>query len=683
MRIFLAAAFLAGAAVCAAPGATPARTLQIADMRRIVDLEEPAIAPDGRRVALITGRQNIADATNVTSLELIDPTTGKVRTLVRGLDVAVPRWSPDGRSLAYLARPAESAVAQVYLRDTRGTVRQLTHAAADVIDFAWSPDGTRVAYVATDLPANRVALAHHHDYFFAGNNDYTATALTPPDHLWVATLRDGRARRLTSGTWTIAPTDPGGIFSPQIAWTRDGRRITFTRVETTFGGEDENSTLWQVDAAGGRITKLGTAHDRFELSPSYSPAGSRLLYWYPRDGNYLAENALRTLDGATDSMLASSLDRNVAGSLWYPDGRRLLLCASDHTQTVAWNLDLEGGALRPFPLGNLNIVCDPYSSSTFDSGIAAGIANDGGVAFLATDARHARELYYLAPGSSAPRRVTHFNDFVSGISIGRMSAFDWSGPDGFAEDGVVTYPPGFDATRAANPNATFPVVLLIHGGPGLSNALEFAWEQWPLAQAIAARDYIVFQPNYRGSDNLGNAYMLAIVGDTAQGPANDVMSGLAALEKLPYVDGTRVFVSGWSYGGLLTTWLIGHYHNWRAAVSGAAVNDETEEYNLSISNVQNTFYVGTSPYVGNGAQIYAEQSPITYYKNITTPTLIWGTTLDPVVPIPLSYALYHALVDSHVPVRFLVFPATTHGPGNPVQTADLTRFWLDWLDAHR
>ena len=551
-----------------------------------------------------------------------------------------------------------------------------------MIDVAWSPDGTRVAFVATDVPANRVALAHHHDYFFAGNNDYTATALTSPDHLWIVTLRDGRARRLTSGTWTIAPTDPGGIFSPQIAWTNDGRRITFTRVEDTFGGNDEKSTLWQISAGGGPVSKLETGHASLELSPAYAPGGTRLVYWYPLAGNFLAENTLRAIDAARDDALAPSLDRNVAGSVWFHDGRRLLLCASDRTQTVAWTLEVSTGNLRAFPLGDLNIVCDPYSSSTFDSGIAASIAPDGGVAFLATDARHARELYYLAPGAAQPRRVTHLNDFVASISIGRMASFDWTGPNGFAEDGVVTYPPAFDAVRAANPHARFPVVLLVHGGPGLSNAVEFAFEQWPLAQMIASHGYIVFQPNYRGSDNLGNAYMLAIVGDTAEGPANDVMSGLAALEKMPYVDDTRVAVSGWSYGGLLTTWLIGHYHTWRAAVSGAAVNDETEEYNLSISNVQNTYYLGTSPYLGDGARIYAQQSPITYYKNITTPTLIWGTTLDAVVPIPLSYALYHALADNHVPVRFLVFPAATHGPGNPVQTADLTLFWLEWLDSH-
>ncbi len=680
MRTFLAATLLAVAVLGGRPTAASARTLEITDMARIVDLEEPAIAPDGRRVAVIAIRQDLERAIEVNSLELVDVASGRLQTLVRGHDVSVPRWSPDGRRLAYLARPSDGAVQQAYVRGIDGTTLPLTHALADVIDLAWSPDGARIAFVASDGPANHLALAHHHDYFFAGNNDYTATALTPPDHLWVLPSRGGRAQRLTSGTWTIAPTDPGGIFSPQITWTSDGRFITFTRVASTFGGDDENSTLWQIGATGTGLHKL-TSHPNVELSPAYSPDGIRLAYWYPLDGNFLAENTVRMLAAGNDAAFMPTLDRNVAGSLWFPDGRHMLVCASDRTQTVAWVVDLSGNR-HPFPLGNLNIVCDPYSSSTFDAGIAASIARNGGVAFLANDARHARELYYFAPGAIEPRRVTHLNDFLGAISIGRMSAFEWGGPNGFSEDGVLTYPPSFDAVRAANPAAKFPVVLLIHGGPGLSNSLEFAWEQWPLAQMIASHGYIVLQPNYRGSDNLGNAYMLAIVRDTAEGPGNDVMSGLAALEKEPYIDDKRLAVSGWSYGGLLTTWLIGHYHVWRAAVSGAAVNDETQEYNLSTSNVQNTYYLGTSPYVGDGARVYAEQSPITYYKNITTPTLIWGTTLDPVVPIPLSYALYHALADNHVPVRFLVFPAATHGPSNPVQTADLTRFWLEWLDSH-
>lgn len=667
------AVFTAGA-----NGAAAARPLQIADIARIVNVEEPAVTPDGATVAVITIRADMRAAQEVDSLELVDVATGATRTLVRGHDVAVPRWSPDGLRLAYLARPAPDAPLQAFVRARNGTTRQITHAVGDVVDVAWSPDGRRIAFVAVDPPANAAALAAHHDYFFAGDNDYTATALTPPDHLWTVAASGGRARRLTGGTWTIAPTDPGGIFSPQIAWTRDGTQIVYTRVETPFGGENEYSTLWEVPAAGGAARKL-TAHPSLELSPAFSPDGTRLTYWYARDSNFLAENTVRMRAGGRDATLAPSFDRNIAGALWYPDGRHLLVCATDHTQMAAWSLDVESQALQRLPIGALNVVCDPYSSSTFDAGIAGAIARDGTLVFAATDAAHARELYVLGPGAVKPRRLTHYNDFIDGISVGAMRPLDWTGPGGFAEDGVVTYPPSFDAARAARADAKFPVVLLIHGGPGLSNTLEFSWEAWPLAQLIAARGYIVFQPNYRGSDNLGNAYMLAVTGDTAQGPGDDILAGLHALEKLPGVDASREAVSGWSYGGLLTTWLIGHDHRWRAAISGAAVNDETEEYNLSISNVQNRYYLGTSPYLDDGQRVYAEQSPITYYRDITTPTLIWGTTLDPVVPITQSYALYHALTDNHVPVRFLVFPASTHGPSNPVQTADLTRFWLEWL----
>ncbi len=439
MRVLLLSLGLA--LILAAGGAASARTLQISDAGRILNLEEPAISPDGRTVAMLVYHQDLVHAEDVPSLVLVDVASGHMRTIVRGRDVAVPRWSPDGSRLAYLAADANGVV-QVYQRSLDG-VGRVTESPTDVTDFEYRPDGREIAYVAADLAANRVALAKHHDYFFAGNNEYTATALTPPDHLWVISSDGGRARRLTSGSWTIAPTDPGGIFTSQFAWSPDGGRIAFTRVATTFAGDDELSTIWQVNASGGVPTKL-TQQSQFELSPSYDKNGS-MLFWYPAGGNFLAENTLLQSDANVGGISAvfPKFDRNVAGTLPFPDGRHLLVCASEGTQVKAWRADLPHDIV-PLDLGPRNIICDPYSSSTFDAGIAASFSRNGGLAFLANDARHARELFYLAPGAHTPRQVTHLNSFLDTLSFGDMREIDYGGPNGFSEDGVVTVPPQYD-----------------------------------------------------------------------------------------------------------------------------------------------------------------------------------------------------------------------------------------------
>jgi dipeptidyl aminopeptidase/acylaminoacyl peptidase len=661
--IFLAVSL---ALAAAGPGRS-APPLSLDDMARIVDLEEPAISPDARHVALVVITQDRPHDAYDNDLAVIDVKTGRMQVVAFRHEVTVPRWSPDGSRLAYLARPAQSLPVQVFVREGGANV-QLTHSNGDVSDAAWSPDGREIAFVAADPPSTA-------PFFFAGDNDYTAASLTPPQHLWIVSARGGNARRITSGSWTIAPTDPGGIFSPQIAWTSDGSSITFTRLKNTFSGDDEYSTLWQVDVANAAMHKL-TARSGLELSPSYAPDGSHLAYWYPLGGDFNAENTVRVIAGGHDVMIAPTLDRNIAASLWFPDSKRLLLCGSDGTQTLFWTANLSG-AVQPVPLGDLHPICDPYSSSTFDAGSAAAIARNGTLAFVATTSATARELYVLPPGSTKPRRLTHVNAFLAGLRLGHMSELRWTGPGDFAEDGVITDPPAQD-----DKGRKYPIVVLIHGGPGLSNSRDFVWEQWPLAQMIAARGYVVFQPNYRGSDNLGNAYMTAIAGNTVGGPGEDIRAGLAALERMPEIDGSRVAVSGWSYGGELTTWLIGHYHDWRAAVAGAAVTNEFDEYNLSESNVQDRYPLQTSPFADDGERIYHDNSPISYFAQITTPTLIWSTTLDPVVPITQSYELYHALRERQIAVRLAVFPAATHGPDGPRQTAELTRLWLDWLAAH-
>jgi dipeptidyl aminopeptidase/acylaminoacyl peptidase len=653
--------------VLPAPG--DGRALVTSDLHRIVDLEQPAIAPSGDRIAVVVVRADVAGNSYVRELHLIEPGTARDSMLARGGDVTLPRWSPDGSQLAYLQERGERMSLISY---NAGRPHMLARAAGDITDFAWRPDGGAIAFSAYDAASKR-------DYFEAGDNDYTQTSLTPAVHLWLVKARGGAARRLTAGTWTIAPTDSGGIFTSAFSWAHDGRHIALVRLPNTFSGDNEYSTLRIFNLDTGTFSKP-TPHGSVELAPQYSPDGRRLLYWYAQDGNFLAQNTVRVVEGGVDRPATDDFDRDIGGTIWMPGSRTILACGNDGTHSRAYLVPI-GGRPRVLDLGGLEMTCDAYQSSTFDAGIAASVSRTGAVAFLATDARHLRELYYARTLSSPIRRLTHFNDFIDRLTLGRIAPVTWDGPDGFREYGVLTYPPEMIAGRR------YPIVVDVHGGPGLSEIESLGGASyggdWPIAQLIAARGYLVFAPNYRGSDDAGNAFLLAIVGDTVVGPSSDIMAGLAAVKALPQADAARVAVCGWSYGGLLTSWLIGHDTRWRAAVSGAAVNVEAQSYDLSVSNVQDRYYqAGSTPYVNEGMKHYEEVSPIAYAANVVTPTLIWGTTRDPVVPITMSYAFYHALKDNHRRVKFVVFDAATHGPDAPRNTEELTDMWLDWLDRY-
>ena len=334
-----AAVALAVAALACAPAS--ARSLQVSDSRRIVNLEQPAIAPDGRRVAYIAITPDYARGTYVHDLWIADVSTGKLALIIHGHDVAIPRWSPDGTTLGFLMRPTDNAHYQLAIRVANTTAQVVTHAVNDLVDFAWRPDGRAIAFAAYDKASSS-------DYFTPGDNDYTQTVPTPPEHLWLWTNQGKIVQRLTHGTWSVAPTDQGGIFTSQFAWTHDGRRLLFTRVENTNVGNDEYSTIRSLDPSSGKIEKL-TSNPHFELTPIPSAGGS-VAYWYPENGAYLAQNTLHVVRNGRDTVVSRNLDRNIGGSLWMPGAGALLTCGDDGPHASAWIIGVDG-TVKIVPLG--------------------------------------------------------------------------------------------------------------------------------------------------------------------------------------------------------------------------------------------------------------------------------------------------------------------------------------------
>ena len=648
-------------------GSARGRRIQISDLEKIVRVADPQISPDDKSIVVTVAHANMKEDRYDSELVLIDIATGAQRTLTYGHKGAnSARWSPAGDRLAFLAIAGEGkdAAPQIFvLPMDGGDAKQITTAADGIEQFAWRPDGAMLAYVTPD-PADKKAIEAHHDAFEVGDTDYLETAAAMPSHVWLVPADGGEAKRLTSGSWSLPIVFPPSPPSSPLSWSPDGKSIVITRQETPEPGDGDETTLQILDAKTGKMRKL-TTHDKFESVGVYSLDGSKIAYWYPRDGDPNNENEIYVApaSGGDGTDATRAIDRSVQRAIWMPDGKSLLVSGHDGTGVSLWLQPLDGQA-RKINLANIQPSWSFWVDMT--------VGSKGDVAFTGSTPGQPTELYYMSSLNATPKRLTNYNSAIAALDLSRVQSIDWDGPNGFHEDGVLTYPRDFSKENK------YPLVLLIHGGPQASSTASFSG----LSQIMAAQGYVVFEPNYRGSDNLGNAYERAIYRDAGDGPGHDVMAGLATVEKMGLVDTDKIAVSGWSYGGYMTSWMIGHYHIWKAAVSGAAVNDLTAEATVSDGNRTDYYSMGGSPWVGDNWKIYREQSPITYAAQIKTPTLILCDTGDFRVPIVQSYEMYHALKDNGVTTQFFAYPVRGHFPGDPVRVEDVLTRWVGWINQY-
>jgi dipeptidyl aminopeptidase/acylaminoacyl peptidase len=309
----------------------------------------------------------------------------------------------------------------------------------------------------------------------------------------------------------------------------------------------------------------------------------------------------------------------------------------------------------------------------FDAG------KSGAVALVLSNEVTAPELYVMANVTAKPVKLTSLNSALAAYQYPTAKEFTWRAGDGEKSDGIVTYPAGYTRSKK------WPLVVYLHGGPEAASSQIFGGgEIGRLRYGLASRGYIVFEPNYRGSDNLGNAHEHGIYRDPGDGPGNDVMAGVTALEAQGSIDTSRIAVVGHSYGGYMTTWLIGHQHIWRSAVVADGMVDWREEYDLAADGnlAWTRDSLGGTPMDPQAASLYETGSPITYAGAITTPTLILSGTADQTVPITESFELYHALHDRGIPVRFIGIPGAHHSPHKPVETDRYYTLILDWVANH-
>jgi dipeptidyl aminopeptidase/acylaminoacyl peptidase len=632
----------------------------LADAARIVRVSDPHFSPDGKTLAYIETRANLDTDEYESEIDFIAVSGGDARPLTHRHHATSPRWSPSGDRLGFLAPDADKVVQLYVMPMAGGDALQLTKGKDGVNQFAWSPDGVSIAYAMADPKPELRGEEKYRTAFKVGNDDITIREALRPVHLWLVAAQGGEPKRLTSGTWSLPSSLPPGPPSSPIKWSRDGKSIVFVRQETPSTGDQFLSRIQVLDVATGQIRSLTGSLD-LEGFPVVSPDGSSIAYWRNRDArpwNY-QDVWLSDFAGAAGRNISATLDKNVFLTHWSPNGDWLLVGANVDTTVGLWRLKPNGSA-APVALGGVM----PANSYWID----ADIDTRGDIAFIGQTKSDPYELY-VVPTDGAPTALTRVNAGLADLTLARTETVSWKGPGGRRLDGVVTYPAHYQEGRR------YALVLFIHGGPNSSSRERFNL----MPQVLASHDWLVFEPNYRGSDNQGNAFYAAIYRDAGQGPGEDVMSGVDYLKHRGLIDTLRMAVTGWSYGGFMTTWLAGHYPVWKAAVAGAPVTDWVEMYDLSDGNVTVVAQTGASPYIGDGMAINRRQSPASAFSKITAPTLILCDTGDFRVPIAQSFSLYRALVDNHVKTEFYAIPVGGHFPADPIRQMDVYQRWQDWL----
>ena len=626
------------------------RRFTLDDFSRVVRVSEPQISPDGKSIAAVISKANLDENRYEPELVIVDVASGAQRKLVTGmLGVTSPRWSPNGQTLAFMANTGTPAVLQIHaVPASGGKPKALTTAPRGVQQIVWSPDSSTLAFAAQDEPEKKPGFERFNQSFeVTPNTNYTMTAGLPPTHLWIVAAAGGDAKRLTSGPHSLPISRPPGPPASGLIWNKAGDAVIYSRL----GSADGRGGMHTIKVSDGTISYLGVPGTH----PRISPDGAAILS--------MSVGNVTVWTGADTPArnLTQAIDRNLARALWLPDGKSFIVGGNDSERVSLWVQPLEGAA-RKLDLGDLS----PASSFYVDMNVSSA----GAITFSATSPTRPAELYYMPSVDGPVRRLTDVNGEIASIPLGKTDTVEWKF-ENFNENGMLTYPPDFD------PAKKYPLVLLIHGGPRAASMRTFS----PAAQLMAAKGWLVFQPNYRGSDNLGTAYSNAIRNDAGEGPGKDVMAGIESLKKRGIVDTDRMAVSGWSYGGYMTTWMLGHYDVWKAGVTGASVTSQLDQYNLS--DGAGGGRGNNSPWVNPDVmERMRQQSPITNAHKIKAPTLILHNTGDYRVTVTQSYNLYHALLDAGVTTQFIAYPINAHNASDPVHQRDVQRRWIEWFEKY-
>lgn len=631
----LALAVASGAATGVAAQTIPddPTLFQLMDVFDLEYASQPQVSPDGKTIVYVRHSFDVRTDRERSNLWTIDVKSGAHRPLLSGTqNYSSPRWSPDGKRLAYVNAGDEGA--QIYVRWMEdGQTARITDLLESPSGLAWSPDGSRIAFTMfTDTDAEPIAVLPPapegaewnarpkviDQTFYRGDGaGYYEQGLS---HLFVVSAEGGTPKQITRDDYEYNGTP---------SWSRDGQTlyVSSDRTEDWREGQGQ-SEIFAVDVRTGGVRPV-TQTPVSEYGPKLSPKGDRIAYVVRSDRkswHVPSEVWTSRLDGSDARRVAADLDRSIGGFEWDPDGRALYMIYDDGGTTKLARAPLGGGyddlaeGLGGESLGR------PYSGASFS------VAKDAGtVAFNVVSDNAPAELAMLDGGDV--RQLTHINDDLTGMNrFGEVRALTSTAADGTEMQSWMITPPGFD------PSKKYPMILEIHGGPHANYGRRFAAE----LQLYAAAGYVVLYGNPRGSTGYGDDFAMGIDRKYPGPDYDDLMAAVDNAVGLGFVDPERLYVTGGSGGGVLTSWIVGKTDRFRAAVVAKPVINWTSFILLSDFGVgQWDELFGAKPWEDQAS--YWARSPLSIVGNVTTPTMVLTGEEDYRTPISEIEQYYGAL----------------------------------------
>jgi acylaminoacyl-peptidase len=647
------------------------------DLEHVFELEyaaDPQVAPDGERVVYARTSMDKMKDRRASRLWMVTVDGSRHRPITEpDVNASQPRWSPSGDRIAYVASTDEGAEILVRWMDSGQTAR-LTQLEESPSGLSWDPDGERLAFTMfveaeeepfakMPSPPEGADWAERPDYIDQTHYRSDGGGYEDKGYTQVFTLPadGGTPRQLTS-----APYDHSG--TPQ--WTPGGETLLLNaNRHADWRLDPVNTEVYAIDVASGSVTAL-TDRQGPDGDVAVSPDGERIAYtgFDDREQGYqVTKLYVMDRDGSGRRLLTEGFGRDVQDPTFTADGQHIVFQYVDEGSTKIGRVSLDG--TRSVVAENVGgtSIGRPYTSGSFS------LASNGRVAYTHATTQRPADVA-VAQADQETRVVTSLNDdLFEQVKIGSVEEVAYeSSHDGKTIEGWIVKPPNFD------PSGSYPLVLEIHGGPFASYGPYFSTE----VQLYAAAGYVVLYTNPRGSTSYGQAFGNAIYHDYPGHDFDDLMSGVDAVLERGYVDEERLFVTGGSGGGVLTSWIVGHTDRFRAAVAAKpVVNWYSWALTADIYPFGVKYWFPGMPW--EHEDHYMERSPLAYVDQVSTPTMLMTGTEDYRTPMSESEQFYQALKLRKVETALVRVPGASHGiAARPSHLAAKAAHVLEWFQRH-